>query len=242
MSIDYSIVIPAYNEVDWLPDMLVAVKKAMAMTSLSGEIIVCDNNSTDETASCAQASGAKVVFEPHNQISRARNTGAGAASGRYLIFIDADTLITGELLAEALTRLQSNKYCGGGSVVNFDIPINTISKWGLKAWTWFSVSLGLAAGCFVFCKREDFEAVGGFSENVYASEEIWFSRAIMRRAKKRGERFSIITDYPVISSGRKMQWFSMGKQSVLVLMLILFPYLIRYRKFCWFWYKRPDKK
>ena len=241
MSIDYSIVIPAYNEVDWLPDTLVAVKKAMAVSPLNGEIVVCDNNSTDETASCAQASGAKVVFEPYNQISRARNTGAGAANGRHLIFIDADTLITGELLVEALNRLDSNKYCGGGAVVGFDIPINRISMWGLNAWTWFSVRLGLAAGCFVFCKRGDFEAVGGFSENVYASEEIWFSRAITRLAKKRGERFAIITDYPVISSGRKMQWFSMGKQTILVLMLILFPYLIRYRKFCWFWYKRPDK-
>ena len=241
MSIDYSIVIPAYNEADWLPEMLGAVKKAMAMTPFSGEVIVCDNNSSDETAACAQAAGAKVVFEPYNQISRARNAGARAANGRYLIFIDADTLITGELLLEALRRLESGEFCGGGSVVGFDVPINRVSEWGLNAWTWISVKLGLAAGCFVFCKREDFETVGGFSENVYASEEIWLSRAIHRTAKKRGEKFSIIKDYPVISSGRKMQWFSMGKQALLILMLFLFPYLILYRRFCWFWYKRPDK-
>lgn len=239
MSVDYSIVIPAYNEADWLPDMIAAVKKAMTMTPLNGEIIVCDNNSADNTASCAKALGAKVVFEVYNQISRARNTGARAAEGKYLVFIDADTLISGELLNEALERLQSNKYCGGGSIVELDVPVNALSQWSLNVWTWVSVKRGIAAGCFVFCKREDFDAIGGFSEGVYASEEIWLSRALRQLAKRRGQQFSILTDYPVISSARKMQWFSMSKQALLVLMLIMFPFLVRFRKFCWFWYKRP---
>ena len=40
------------------------------------EVVVCDNNSTDRTAEIARAAGARVVFEPFNQIARARNTGA----------------------------------------------------------------------------------------------------------------------------------------------------------------------
>ncbi|MEK6246435.1 MAG: glycosyltransferase family A protein, partial [Pseudomonadota bacterium] len=55
------------------------------------ELIVCDNNSTDDTAGIARAAGARVVFEPHNQISRARNRGAAGAAGEWLVFVDADS-------------------------------------------------------------------------------------------------------------------------------------------------------
>lgn len=92
MVIDYSIIIPAYNEEALLANTLEVLHKTMAEIPLSGEIIVTDNNSTDRTPEIAKAVGAKVVFEPINQISRARNTGAKHAEGRYLVFIDADTL------------------------------------------------------------------------------------------------------------------------------------------------------
>lgn len=242
MSLDYSIIVPAYNEASWLPKSVGRLKEAMANIPLQGEIIVCDNNSSDETAACARALGVRVVFEAYNQISRARNSGARMAAGKYLVFVDADTLVPDELLAEALRRLQSGQFCGGGAVVQFDQEINFAGQMGSKAWTWLSVKLGLAAGCFVFCRRDDFEAVGGFSEQVYASEEIWLSRALHRQGKKRGQQFSIITSFPVLSSGRKMQWFSLGKQAVLLFMLLLFPFVVRYRRLCWFWYKRPAEK
>ena len=51
------------------------------------ELMVCDNNSSDTTAAIARASGARVVFEPVNQIGRARNTGAAAATGEWLVFV-----------------------------------------------------------------------------------------------------------------------------------------------------------
>jgi glycosyltransferase involved in cell wall biosynthesis len=51
----------------------------MAEAPLAGEIVVCDNNSTDATAEQARAAGARVVFEPVNQISRSRHRGAAQA-------------------------------------------------------------------------------------------------------------------------------------------------------------------
>jgi len=242
LSISYSIIIPAYNEVVYLPGTIEAIKQAMNENSLNGEIIVCNNNSTDATGALAEELGATVVFEPYNQISRARNTGARHARGRHLIFVDADTIISAELLNEALHRLQSGQYCGGGSVVEIEGRLTPAVSWGVKGWTWLSVKFRLAAGCFVFCLREDFEAVGGFSEAVYASEEIWLSKAVHRLGEKRNQPFSIIIDHPVRSSGRKFTWFSASKQLVLLLMLVLFPFLVRYRRFCGFWYKRPNGK
>ena len=93
MGIQYSVIIPAYNEENWLPQTLAGLKTAMAASDLPGEIIVVDNNSTDRTAQIAASHGARVIFERRNQISRARNAGAGAARRGHLIFLDADTLI-----------------------------------------------------------------------------------------------------------------------------------------------------
>lgn len=241
MDIDYSVVIPAYNEAAWLPKTLAALKKAMAHTTLSGEIIVTDNNSTDDTAALARDAGAKVVFEPHNQISRARNTGARQAKGRYLLFVDADTLITPQLLCAALENLQFGKCCGGGAVVQLDGNMHRTARAALGVWTWLSTRLRLAAGCFIYCLRSDFKQVGGFSESVYASEEIWFSRHLHRLGKTRNQPFCIITEYPVQSSSRKLAWFSVWKQLLLILMLTLFPFLVRYKRYCGFWYDRPEK-
>lgn len=79
-----SIIVPAFNEEQFLGKTLAQIKaatSALANTGWGTELIVCDNNSTERTAEIAQAAGANVVFEPVNQISRARNSGAAAATG-----------------------------------------------------------------------------------------------------------------------------------------------------------------
>ena len=239
MAVDYSIIVPAYNESKWLPETLKMIHQAMATIPLQGEIIVTDNNSTDNTAELAQQLGAKVVFEPVNQISRARNAGAQAAAGKYFIFVDADTHISPDILKIALDNIQSDHCCGGGSVVAFDHDITPAQAKALAVWTWISTRLKLGAGCFLYCTKEDFESTGGFSEAVYASEEIWFSRNIKRLKSNKGKKFLIITEHPVISSGRKFEWFGVWQQLLLLIMLTLFPYAVFYKRFCSFWYKRP---
>ena len=241
MVVDYSIIIPAYNESKYLPETLKMIQQAMETIPLEGEIIVTDNNSTDDTAELAQQNGAKVVFEPVNQISRARNAGARAASGKYLVFVDADTHISPQVLQTALDYLQSGRCCGGGAVVTFDHEINPAQAGALAVWIWVSTRFKLGSGCFLYCTREDFESVGGFSEAVYASEEIWFSRSIKRLKSNKGKAFEIITEYPVISSGRKFEWFSMWQQTLLFIMLAIFPYGVFSKRFCAFWYKRPKE-
>src|SRR5947209_5963027 len=70
-----SVILPAFNEEKLLPGCLASVAAALRACSApdwSAEVIVCDNNSTDRTAEVARAGGAAVVFEPINQISRAR--------------------------------------------------------------------------------------------------------------------------------------------------------------------------
>lgn len=240
-NVDYSIIVPAYNEEPWLPATLDALHRAMAALPMRGELIVVDNNSTDATAAQAAQHGARVVFEGHNQISRARNAGARAALGRYLVFVDADTLIPPALLATVLENLESGRCCGGGVTVEFDTELTAAGRLGLALWNGLSGRLRLAAGCFVWCRREAFDAVGGFSEAVYASEEIWLSRRLRRWGRSRGQAFCIISDYAACSSGRKLEWFSTWQQLLLLLLVILFPFFVRFKRLCGFWYNRPNK-
>src|SRR5947208_15001932 len=115
-----SVIVPAFNEEKFIARSLRKIKAATAAFAATGwesEIIVCDNNSTDRTAEKARASGAIVVFEPVNQISRARNKGASAAKGDWLVFVDADSYPSRELFADLAVVIQSGRCLGGGAVV-----------------------------------------------------------------------------------------------------------------------------
>ena len=115
---DYSIIIPAYNEACELPATLESIRQAQKPCGAwAGEVIVVNNASTDATAAIAEAAGVRVVFEEEHKISRVRNTGARAAGGKYLVFLDADTVMESGLLAEVLEALDSGTVCGGGSAV-----------------------------------------------------------------------------------------------------------------------------
>ena len=241
MSIDYSIVVPAYNEEEYLENTLTRLKEAMNAISLNGEIIVADNNSTDGTAEIARNMGATVVFEPINQISRARNAGAKLAKGRYLVFVDADTIAPPALLQTALNHLESDKCVGGGATVATDTEVPFMVRVALGYWNLLSRSFRLAAGCFMYARRDDFEAIGGFSESVYATEEIWLSIGLRRLGRKSKRKFCIINEPKVISSGRKLDWYSHIHHVFLLLVIFLFPFFSRFKWMCGYWYKRPER-
>jgi len=113
-NLSFSVIIPAYNEEQLLPATLTSLHKAMDTLGLQGEVIIVDNNSTDNTAQIAKDHGAKVVFEPFRQIAKARNRGAGIARSNIFIFLDADTILPPQLLQKSLQLLASGNYCGGG--------------------------------------------------------------------------------------------------------------------------------
>jgi len=241
--IDYSIIIPAYNEEAYLPKTLASVKESMnALSEYRGEIIVTDNNSTDRTAEIAEESGARVVFEEHRQISRARNAGAREALGRYFVFIDSDTTISPVLLKKTLAALGSEGCCGGGTIVRLDGHLPFLAKYTLNTWLFLSRTLKWACGAYVFCTREAFLETGGFDERYYASEEIHFSRALRRWGQKRGKRF-IILEEPIVSSSRKMAWYSVWEILMMAFGLLLHFKPLQNRDACYkMWYRRPEKK
>jgi len=202
-----SIIIPAYNEEKFLPGCIAHIRKAFDLLpktdeSVSYEIIVTDNHSTDHTADVAKQSGASVVYEPINQISRARNRGADIARGQWLLFVDADSFLHSETLADLLSHLDDVKIAGGGCLIGFDYHpwwmLGSVHIWNLYA----SLTCS-CAGSFVFCRQDVFKNINGFSTELFAAEEIDFARKLKQYARQNRMVVKILKKYPHVSSGRK---------------------------------------
>ena len=239
---DFSVVIPAYNEEKLLPFTLAHLNSRLdQLNEYHGEIIVVDNASTDQTIEIALEKGAKVIKESERSIARTRNKGAGEAQGAILIFIDADTIVPLEVLREALDLMRNPLYGGGGATVKFDQNQGRFISGVLvpEFWNLISRFFKLAAGSFIYCRAEDFEKIGGFSEKLYAGEEIQFIISLKRILRRSRKRFVILHRNPVITSSRKLVWYGDLKIFSTLFLLLLFPFAIRFKRFCNFWYQRP---
>jgi len=234
-----SIVIPAFNEERLLGQTLQQVQRALGAFTRFGwesELIVCDNNSTDRTAEIARAAGATVVFEPVNQIARARNTGAAAATGDWLLFVDADSQPSIELTAEVLEQIQSGYCLAGGCTVRMEGD-HRIGNLGTGVWNWLSRRYRLLAGSFIFCEAAAFRKVGGFSSEFFAGEELDLSRRLSELARQAGQEIVILHRYPLITSSRKMRLYSLWELLQLLLRVGLSRgRVLRDREACRSWY------
>ena len=196
-----SFIVPAYNEEAVLGATLAAIDAAGRGAGEPFEVVVADDASEDATAAVARAAGARVVKAGRRQIAAARNAGARAAQGDVFIFVDADTIVSPRIVHAALDTLRSGAI-GGGAGIRFDSGV-PLSIRALAAVFMRVMRLcRFAAGCFVFVRRDAFEAAGGFDERFYASEELHLSRALKRQG-----RFVILRD-KVVTSGRKARLYS----------------------------------
>ena len=206
-----SLVIPAFNEERLLPQSLAAISAASSAFAAAGwttELIVCDNNSTDRTAEIAAAAGAIVVFEPINQIGRARNAGASRATGDWLLFVDADSFPTHELFADVVAVFGSGTCVAGGSTVRADLE-GLADDAGVGWWNFLSRSLKWAAGSFIFCETAVFREIGGFTARLYVAEEIDLFRRLKRLARRRHRSIVILHRHPLLTSARKAHLYSL---------------------------------
>jgi glycosyltransferase involved in cell wall biosynthesis len=205
-----SVVIPAFNEEKLLPATLASVRAAAAAFEARGwatETIVCDNNSTDRTAEIARADGATVVFEPVNQIARARNAGGARASGDWLVFVDADSQPSRALFEEVATTIADGGCIAGGCTVKLASRRLSV-RFFVSLWNAISRMCGWAAGSFMFCEASAFRQIGGFSQEIYAAEEIELFRRLKRLARERGRSIVILHRHPLATSDRKVRLYT----------------------------------
>ena len=205
-----SVVVPAFNEERLLAASLQGLREAMSAFARRGwaaELIVCDNNSTDRTAEIARAAGAQVVFEPVNQIGRARNAGAARAQGDWLIFVDADSSPSRALCEDVAQEIEVGRCLAGGSTVRVESDRRVV-RWLGRLWNALSRINRWGAGAFVFCEAAAFERLGGFSQELYAAEEIDLFRRLKRLARRERRTITILHRHPLATSGRKARLYT----------------------------------
>jgi glycosyltransferase involved in cell wall biosynthesis len=205
-----SIIIPAFNEEWLLGETLKHVQAAASVfveRDWSSEIIVCNNNSTDRTAEIALAAGAQVVFEPINQIARARNTGAAAATGDWLIFVDADSRPSPELFREVAAQFALGRCVAGGTTVKMEDG-HLAGHFITGLWNCISRALLWMAGSFIFCETAAFRQLGGFSHELFAAEELELSKRLKAMARASDRKIVILHRHPLVTSGRKMHLYT----------------------------------
>ena len=196
-----SFIVPAYNEELELLSTITAIRAAGSVETRQYEIIVVDDASADATAQIAAMAGARVISINRRQIAAARNAGARAARGDYLFFVDADTRINRTHIVEGVAALDAG-YAGGSARVVTD---GFIPLWGrifVRIFCTVYFGLNLGAGAFLFTARRNFDAIGGFDEQYFIGEEVYFSLAL----RKLG-RFKVLRE-PILTSGRKLRMYS----------------------------------
>ena len=233
-----SFIIPAYNEEQCLLETIDALHQAGLALGEAYEVLVADDGSTDKTAAIAAENGALVVSVAHRQIAATRNSGAMASTGEFLIFIDADTLVNPQVVQFAVKAMRQGAV-GGGAGMLFDEPTPFYARLMLRVVVHVFRWLGVATGCYLFCTRTAFVAVGGFDEKYFGAEEI-----VMSRALKRQGRF-VILKQAVTTSARKLRTYSVFEQILFMTRMALRgSKALKQRKGMEFWYaeRRADPR
>lgn len=206
--VSISLVIPAYNEEELLPLLLDSVDEALARFvhgPSAIEVIVADNCSSDRTAAIAEQRGCKVAFEERRIIAAVRNAGARVAQGDIFCFTDADNVIHPDTFNEIEKALSSSKISGGATGVLLE-----------------RMSLGIACAYMVmvpmvwvtrmdtgvvFCRKKDFQEIGGYNENLLFAEDVDFLWNLTKLGWKKGQRLTRIRHCKATTSTRKFDRF-----------------------------------
>ena len=198
----FSIIVPAYNEARLLPRLLESIEIAAVRYSRNNvEVIVADNFSTDDTRLIAKSMGAKVVSVSKRRIAASRNGGASGATGDILCFIDADSAVHPDTFFAIDKAMHNDRFVAGATGVYLERY-----SIGLLATYLIMMPVMLVTGMdtgVVFCRREDFDAVGGYNENLFFAEDVAFLQALKRRGAPKRQRLTRLSGVRALGCTRK---------------------------------------
>ena len=199
-----SLIIPAYNEEAYLPVLLDSVDVARDRYKDGPddiEVIVVDNASTDATADLARSRGCRVVREDRRIIAAVRNTGVRHACGRVLVFVDADNIMHPDTFNAIDKSLSTGKVIAGATGVSMQrMSLGIAVTYALMVpLVWITrMDTGV-----VFCRKDDFETVGGYSEELLFAEDVQLLWDLMRLGWKQDRKLTRIRSAKAVYSTRK---------------------------------------
>lgn len=182
-----SIVIPALNEEKFLPNLLTSLTK---QTRMDFEVVVVDGSSKDNTVAVARSFGPKlpklqVCVSEKASLPLQRNMGARATTGEWLVFIDADSTLLPysierlECFIEERTPKLFTAWFRPDSEVSGDALFTLIMNLYVESSIVFHRPI--APGPLTMVRREVFDLVGGYNEDLTFGEDYDFTRKIVAR-------------------------------------------------------------
>lgn len=202
----FSLIIPAYNAEATIAEAIESVMD-QAYDRDDYEIVVCDNNSKDSTAEIIKKYPVKYLNAEIQGASSARNTGAEASQGDWLIFMDSDCVADKNLIASYAEAIDSEDDVNflGGNIIGVPSE-NPISKYiterkgafNQRERTLFSRPLPFVITANSAFRRATFQEIGGFDESILIVED----KDICWRLLMTGHRLKYIDEAIVLHKHR----------------------------------------
>ncbi|YCM45635.1 glycosyltransferase [Verrucomicrobiaceae bacterium 227] len=199
-----SVIIPAHNEEEYLPDGLAAVAAAAEICPCEVETVVVLNRCHDRTEEIAREFGAVIVKEDAKNLSIIRNAGVAASSGEVIVTVDADSQLHPQFLRIVLEKLKGN-VIGGGAVL---LP----ERWSLGIIMSASMlfpyvaKYRISAGAF-WTTRKNFDAIGGFNPKFITIEDVDFAVRLRDYGLTRQKKWGTVWTAPLKTSCRKFDQY-----------------------------------
>lgn len=203
-----SLIVPAHNETRFLPRLLDSVDVARRRFTGGAEaieLIVADNASTDSTGELARSRGCRVIQVTPRCIATVRNAGAAAAGADVLCFVDADMRVHPETFNAVSAAMARPDVIAGATGVHLE-------RWSLGIALTYAVMVPMVILTrmdtgVVFCRRPDFDAVGGYDERRELGEDVAFLWALRRRGRARGQHLTRLRHAKATVSMRKFDQY-----------------------------------
>ena len=164
-----TILIPCLNEERTIGECINKAKKFINRTKIDADILVVDNNSTDNSINIAKEHGARVVIEHSKGYGNALRTGIRQAEGEYIIFGDADCSYDFEHLDEYISKFKEGYEFVTGNRFAYKIDKSAMSrlhKIGVPFLSWIG-------RCRYKVKIKDFHCgLRGFKKCIFMEEDL----------------------------------------------------------------------
>ena len=215
MSKEVTIIVPTYNEEENIDQCLQSIFN-QNMEKIS-KVIIADNNSRDNTVEITKKYDVTTI--KGGSPATARNNGARHSQTKYLLFLDADTILPDNFFETALNAFNKKKLKVASFYIKPD-PVDFFNKilfYFYNKISFFIAQLSLpfitTAGCCILVEKNIHDSVNGFCENMKVLEEYDY----IKKIKKYG-KFRVIPVYVFTSTRR----FLPGSRLKHTLILIIY--------------------
>lgn len=202
-----SVIIPARNEERYLPKCLEALYASALKAGLyrEMEIVVVANRCTDRTPEIARDHQCRVIENPWKNLSKIRNDGVRASRGEFVVTVDADSIVSENMLFEIMRALSDPEIIGGGVVIWPERWSLGIALTGLLLVP-LILKYRVSGGLFYF-RRPDFEKIHGFDPTLSSLEDVDFAVRLKALGKETKRNFKTLWNASIMTSCRKFDHF-----------------------------------